>query len=368
MKPKKASPTLKKDRNSYSDTAYISYLNVFSAIAVVILHTNYAFWTYRADSSWRANNVVECVFYYAVPIFFMLTGATLTDYPQRYDTKTFFIKRVKKSVVPFLFWSCSLFFLALAMPKHYTNSTELSFQNIFNGILNYYWFYYFWFFIPLFCIYLVMPLLAHVQQEKKVKIFAYIAVVGFIINMLIPFVLKLINRDPAVNLAWRWSIPVVSNYLWFVFAGYVLHKIEIPLKFRLIIYALAIAGLLVHIFGTAALSSADGKINDFYKNYENLPCVLYSLGIFVLFKYGVRKIQREKLNRVIFWLQAYTLEMYLLHRILFPLVREFMSKIFPSIGVYSMAFTFLMAAILIPLCIMITFILRKIPIIKHVVP
>lgn len=352
----------------YRDTAYISYLNVISAIAVVILHTNDMFWAYRPNGSWRANNVVECIFFFAVPIFFMLSGATLVDYPQRYDTKTFFIKRLKKSVVPFLFWSFAPFFLSLAFPKFYHVDTKFTFQNVFNGTLNYYWFYYFWFFIPLFCIYLAMPLLAYVRQDKKVKIFSYIMIAGFAVNIFIPFILKLINRDPSVNLAWRYSLPVVLNYMWFVFAGYVLHKVEIPLKFRLVIYALAIAGLLVHILGTVAVSDKAGKIDDFYKGYENLPCVLYSMGIFVFVKYGVRKISTEKLDRVVFRLQKYTLEMYLLHRLLYPFISDIIVKNLKFIDRASLGFTFTAALILIPLCILITFILRKIPIVKYIVP
>lgn len=35
----------------------------------------------------------------------MITGANLLDYRQRYDTKTFLIKRAKKTVFPYIFWS-----------------------------------------------------------------------------------------------------------------------------------------------------------------------------------------------------------------------------------------------------------------------
>ena len=152
-------------------TPYISYLNVISAVSVVILHANKAFWTYRADSSWFINNVVECVFYFAVPVFFMLTGATLLDYPFRYDTRTFFIKRIKKTLIPFLFWSFVPFGLSFILPQYYHVNTEISFENLYNGIVNTEFAQTYWFFIPLFCIYLIIPLFAFVQQKKKIRFF-----------------------------------------------------------------------------------------------------------------------------------------------------------------------------------------------------
>ena len=35
----------------------------------------------------------------------MITGTTLMQYRERYDTKTFFKKRFSKVLVPFLFWA-----------------------------------------------------------------------------------------------------------------------------------------------------------------------------------------------------------------------------------------------------------------------
>ena len=84
---------------------YISLLNVVCAIAVVILHTNgVTFWKFNNNGIWAISNLIECIFYFAVPIFFMITGITLIDYRDRYSTKEFFKKRVKKTVIPFIFF------------------------------------------------------------------------------------------------------------------------------------------------------------------------------------------------------------------------------------------------------------------------
>lgn len=69
---------------------YLSALNALSCIAVVMLHTNSCFWEFSKARYWVTANVIECVMYFAVPVFFMISGATLLDYRERYSTKTFF--------------------------------------------------------------------------------------------------------------------------------------------------------------------------------------------------------------------------------------------------------------------------------------
>ena len=60
------------------------------------------------------------------------------------------------------------------------------------------------------------------------------------------------------------------------------------------IYVFALAGLLLHIIGTRELSVKAGSIQSLYKGYNNLPCVLYSLGIFVLLRDVAQWIQKSK--------------------------------------------------------------------------
>ena len=87
-------------------TAYIDVLSVLAALAVVSLHTNGCFWQFSAtERYWKTANIIEGLCYFAVPIFFMINGATLIDYRSRYSTVEFFKKRVMKTVIPFISWS-----------------------------------------------------------------------------------------------------------------------------------------------------------------------------------------------------------------------------------------------------------------------
>lgn len=111
---------VKKDRIVYFDI-----LNILSIIAVIALHCNgivHNFST-KYSTAWATSLIVECVCYWAVPIFLMLSGANLIKYREKYDTKTFFKKRFSKVLVPFLFWA-----IVMIIWKFYTG--QLKIENI----------------------------------------------------------------------------------------------------------------------------------------------------------------------------------------------------------------------------------------------
>lgn len=79
--------------------------NVAACLGVIILHTNFVFWTKSRGRLWITSCFLETFFYWPVPVFFMLSGANLLDYRERYSTVEFLKKRISRTLIPFLFWS-----------------------------------------------------------------------------------------------------------------------------------------------------------------------------------------------------------------------------------------------------------------------
>ena len=69
---------------------YIDYLSVISAFAVVMLHLNSCFWDFSYERYWITANFIECVMYFVVPVFLMISGATLMDYSKKYSRYSVF--------------------------------------------------------------------------------------------------------------------------------------------------------------------------------------------------------------------------------------------------------------------------------------
>ena len=141
----------------------IMLMNVISMLAVVYLHANDCFWTFSTDRYWKSANIIEAGLYFAVPCFFMITGANLLDYRQRYDTKTFLIKRAKKTVLPYIFWSFIGIGFNICMHNLQWNNVTIKYviTGLVNGgsIVTTYWF-----FMPLYAAYLAIPLFSAVEK------------------------------------------------------------------------------------------------------------------------------------------------------------------------------------------------------------
>ena len=207
------------------DTGYITLLSVISAVAVVIIHVNSdCFGNLGSDNRyWFGANIIECIVYFAVPIFFMISGATLIDYRERYSTKEYFIKRIKKTVIPFIVWSIVGLLYNIFVSKDNINLGYII--GIFfcpTGV--------YWFFAPLFTIYLIIPILACIPKEKRNKIFFYGAFLSFFANGLVPFIQNNLYFFP-----FKMVFSVGNDYTFYVLAGYILRNLRLSRKKEILV-------------------------------------------------------------------------------------------------------------------------------------
>lgn len=337
--------------NESSNLFYITVLNVLSALAVVGMHANGCFWQFSREHWWFTANIMESVFYFAVPVFFMITGATLLDYTKRCDTKTFFIRRLKKTVLPFVFWSLFSMVLQIVFSKNISwGSVTIGY--VMDGVLNAKFNSVYWFFPPLFGVYLSIPLFACLEESKKIAVLKYLAGSCFLLNCLIPFLLTVFK----IKIHFPIVIAVGSGYLLYLILGYLFNRLDFSKKEKRIIYLLAFLGLLVHMCGTYFISMEAGKVLRTYKDYNNVPCILYSLGIFLFVKENVHWLSTASLKWVLERLKDYTFAIYLLHWfVMQSLIRAF--HIDTHSIVYRVGGIFLVSFI----CVCITWAIRKIP-------
>lgn len=338
----------------------LTFIQVVCALAVVTLHTNGVFWSFSStERYWFTANIVESVFYFAIPLFFMITGITLLDYQKRYSTLVYFKKRIEKTVLPYIAWSLIGIVFLIVTGK--LSPETVTVKWIINGLLstdrivNLYWF-----FQPLFCVYLCIPLFAAVSDEKKKRVANYTIICGFIVNILIPFVKNVFHLE----FPWPYSLSVASGYIFWVWVGYKIHNEPPTIKQKIFVYIFALFGLLLHIIGTYDLSIKAGSIQSLYKGYNNIPCVLYSIGVFVLLRDIADWIRKsEKAVKLINFLGEYTFPLYLIHWFILR-IRANMIVLDTKSIIYRLIAPYIIFAIVIA----ITWCLRKIPFIRKIVP
>ncbi|MBO5460728.1 MAG: acyltransferase, partial [Ruminococcus sp.] len=117
------------------------------------------------------------------------------------------------------------------------------------------------------------------------------------------------------------------------------------------------------IIGTWKLSVEAGYIVETFKGDTNIPCILYAVGVFVFFRENGNRIMEGKAGKAIEKLAKYTFSVYLMHWFVIDvLVRLF------DINTLSIIYRLVAPFIIVPICILATLVLRKIPLIRHIVP
>lgn len=334
---------------------YISILNVLACIGVVILHT---FETgYTSDANFVFEVLIRAIAYCAVPVVFMITGATLIDYRERYDTKTFFKKRLLKVIIPLIIWSIIYFIINFFKGKFSIN--DLSFKFVFEYFFLVKTNPIFWFFVVIIGIYLAIPVISLIPQETRRKAFLYIIIITFVFNQFLPDLLYHLN----LNYNYDLKFPLTySGWISFIFIGYYIDKYEIVKKHRVIIYVLGIIGFLTMVVPTIFISYHKNESCSWFDEYYDAPCVLYSASVFLFFKSKINNNQIvTKIMPFFNFVAPTTLGIYVLH----IAIRDFL-RYFYTYSYFGMNLVLTLS--ILTICFIVVKIVQKIPGLRHIFP
>ena len=337
-----------KDRVCYFDV-----LNILSCIAVLALHHNGIVWQFSDSWTWRTSLVVECFAYWAVPVFLMLSGATLLNYRTKYSTKEFFKKRIIRTAIPWLFWSV-IFLIWKMMTGQIVVESYNPFY-LFNLILSNKVENVYWYFTALFGVYLSIPILSPLIQFRKTL--WYLVGVNFIFVGVVPVVNQLLGTS------FQLSVYVTTGLIVFPVLGYLLSTTQIDKRKRIALYIAGILATLFRYVYTYIKSYENGTTDSTIKGYGMFYSVLLAAAVFVLIKQiPWNRLFSEKTKKLISIIASCSFGIYLIHmmviyyeRIFFPFASNLW--IWRTIGIII---TYVIS-------LFIVYILGNIPLIKVVI-
>ena len=99
---------------------FADVLTILAGIAVVMLHTSLNVFSLAHTKTWAFSLALQAAFIYAVPIFFMLSGMNLLGYRSKYSTKTFFMKRARKTLMALIFGSAVVYLMYVLFPLEFS--------------------------------------------------------------------------------------------------------------------------------------------------------------------------------------------------------------------------------------------------------
>ena len=351
---------MKSNNNNIERVVYYDILNILAMISVVAMHVNGIVHGNPRTSAWNTSLIVDCICYWAVPVFMMISGATLMNYREKYDTKTFFKKRLLKVLVPFVFWA-----IFMTVWKVYTKQMEFkqisSVKKFLNIILTnkeegtYY------FMFEILGIYLTMPLLSLLAKDENRRTLWFVVLLYFIFNG----VLK--NVIPLIGIEYNNSLTIqLGNYVIFVLLGYLLSTQDLTKKQKIALYISAIIGLLFRYIITFILSKQSGVVVKNTWGYSQWHSILLAGAVFVFIKdlkINEKIKNNKKLANVLKEISSCSFGIYLIHRIIMYyqislLDIKVVTTQWRTLGIIS---TYLIT-------LAIVYILKKIPVIKRLVP
>lgn len=334
---------------------YIDVLNILACISVIFLHMNGIVHGYSNTRAWKTALIFEVVCYWAVPVFIMLSGATLLRYRERYNTKEFFKKRFLKVLVPWVIWSLIVYIIK----NKDINIIQFIKDFLYCRIESIYWFFplilYLYCLVPIFSIF--------TEKEEYRKILKAIVVFIFVFAGIINPVCAILNI----------SVPTIfsyclthSSYIMFLLLGYLLSTMSISKKKRIVIYILGILSVLIRYCYTYYMSSKDGVLNKDLFNYCSALSVFLAVAVFVFIKNIKWENIFEKIHinsNIIAKISSCSFGIYLIHM----LAKSKLTNLF-GLSTLSIWYRTVGAIILYLICLLMIYIIKKIPIIKKIVP
>ena len=330
----------------------LDIINVLAILAVVALHHNGLTYHYDGSPAWVSSFAADCVFYWAVPVFFMLSGVNLIGYSERYSTKEYAVKRISRAVFPFIFWSVAM--LGLKYAFGFLSLEGETFGSVVKMILEYKVESVYWFFGPLFAAYLVIPVLTRLRNDHRILL--YITVVNFIFVSLIPILKAMFG------FYWTLDVPIAGGLLIYVTAGYLLKVHNPPLKARILIYITGIAGLLFRFIYTYIRTKEAGELDSTIKSYGAFHAVFFSIAVFVFFmNIEWSDLIPEKFNPLITELSGCSFGIFLIHRFIMLCEQKYM-----EFDIHSIYWRTLMIFVTYFISLVIVYIIRKIPYLRRI--
>ena len=346
-----------KTKNNQRIIVYISFAKIISSYGVVALHLN-NFWNFNIAKKkrWIIANFYETFFYYSVPFFVLCIGATLLDFNERYGLLEYNKRRIIKVFIPLIGWTIILYLYKVYILKN-LSIISLTFTSIWNCFFKSRIYRIFNSLHIFLLTYMLIPLLAFVEKSNKIRIYTYYFILLLITQTFIPYLIRLLK----MKIVWIYNLKV--GYLIYIFAGYIIHNHKFSKFTKIMIYISGILSFLIHLIGTKVLTFRHKKIKKLHKGYLNLPCIFHSCSFFLFVKENCYLITNLINKKYINKIGSLTLGPFFMHLT----VNETFSK-FPKFKKLIKFNLLLYSFITFSISIFISYILKKIPLLKIIVP
>ena len=285
--------------------AYLQWLRLFAAGAVVLMHTAADRWMSigHTDPRWEVLTWWDSLVRWPVPIFIMITGALFLS--RRTALGKMLTGYIPRMVVCYLIWS--------AVYNIYEG--ECTPLTLASG------YYHLWYLPFLWGVYLVLPFLQRIAEDDRLT--DQLLGVGLVIGLGVPWMGKLLIFLLPDQTALVQKVVGQLNYTFFLdhitllVLGHKLHQTELSPKLRRLIYVLGAAGVAVTGAATIWATRRAEFQNSIFFDFTAPNNLCAAVALFVFAKYNL-----TKLPKIVDRLAGLSFGIYLCHVLVIELLED----------------------------------------------
>ena len=348
--------------SSFKNIQWLDTLRTCAMLGVIIIHvsTPTVKMIYGKNMEfWWIGNIMDSAVRFAVPLFLVLSGATLLS--KDYRLVEFYKRRITRVLFPFIFWMIAywVYRWLLLAPVHQPGSFSTIFQwaaGLFlkEGISKHFWYIYMILFI-----YLFIPFIGKgLRRLNNTLILCILA--GWVL-------LTVLCSSVPLNL-YGWSGDYWSKFLgYFLYTGYLvlgyyLNKLEIKVpKIRWYSSLTFILSIIVSAVLTYLFSKETHKLDLRVYSYLTVNSIIQTIAIFLWIKNSI--IKNKYIALFLLGISNYSFGIYLVHIMVIGIFFNhgiFWTMAYPLISLPLVTLMTLFTSFII------IYILRKIPFGKYI--
>lgn len=338
-------------------SAWIDDARVIATLAVIIVHvaTPGVVNDYKTavdlSSGWSIANAYDSISRFCVPVFVMLTGALLV--PQTISFTDFINRRVKRLLIPFLFWSVVYLGFHLALKVRDEGIIALSHSGYWiltqfvQGSSPHLWYVY-----MIVGVYLFIPIIrpwATAAGNKAILFFLALWVITLFMT-----------QQQLISISSPLDLRYFSGYVGYMLLGYyITDRLLITRYIQYLAIALFFGGFIITFLATKSYTINSPLLYQGFYEYLTINVAMEAAGIFILIKsFSTRQFLAGFFNPIRTVISRYGYGIYLAHLLVLSIMAHFKIDghlITPLIGIPLSAFICLFITALI------IYLLNKLP-------
>ena len=306
------------DRKTNTRTTRIyafDIMRIIAICAVVMIHISAEFVNAFPNGTFDfvCGNILNSLSLFAVPIFFMISGALMLNEDKKVTTRKILYSACNMFVL-LVTWNI-LYSVAYNVIKPIVFNETISLTAIMHTIINGH--YHMWYLFVLIGLYLITPILRLFIKKENSHLIGNYLVLSIIVCFCGSFINEFLNifllKDNVVlNYLSNYRLDYIYEYLIYYILGWYMLNVEIKKPSRVLIYISGLLGLFAAFSCTQVFfNSSENAINYFYSN-DSLSVFLYSIAIFT-FLQNYFNNNTLPVNRFILKLSNLTFGVYLIH-------------------------------------------------------